>query len=96
MVRLKRSEKLEKFLTENRIRMVEKGAGVVHIELKAGETAPTDGVATVLSLLLESNEGLINTATGITPVPSSNGAQFKAVCTFVSLQDILSMLATNK
>ena len=89
MVRIKRSEKLEKYLTENRVRITEKGNGIVHIEPKAGSLAPTDEISTVMSMLLEANEDLINTATGITPVPGASGAQFKAVVTFVSILDFI-------
>ena len=88
MAKVKRSEELEKFLVENRVRVTEKTGGVVVIEPKAGSTSPSDEISTVLSMIIDANPELINTATGITPVPGASGAQFKAIATFVSIPEL--------
>lgn len=89
MVKIVRSEKLSKYLVENRVRLTEKGCGVVLIEPKAGSLNPADEISSVLAMLLEANDDLINTATGITPVPGASGAQFKGIATFISRKQLL-------
>ncbi len=88
MEKIKRSEQLNKFLTENKIRMSDKGCGVIHVETKPGSQNPSDELATVLAMILEGNEGLINTAAGVTPIPSTVGTQFKAIFSFCFRQDL--------